>query len=40
MEGILDELDQAVAKDGPMHIFVDDEDGDEVEIWIDGPRSK
>ncbi len=40
MEGILDELDQAVAKDGPMHIFVDDEDGDKVEIWIDGPRSK
>jgi len=40
MDGILDELDQAVAKDGPMHIFVDDEDGDQVEIWIDGPRSK
>ena len=40
MDGILEELDQAVASDGPMHIFVDDEDGDQVEIWIDGPRSK
>ncbi len=40
MQGVLDELDQAVASDGPMHIFVDDEDGDQVEIWIDGPRSK
>ena len=40
VEGILGELDQAVASDGPMHIFVDDEDGDQVEIWIDGPRAK
>lgn len=40
MQGVLNELDQAVASDGPMHIFVDDEDGDQVEIWIDGPRSK
>ncbi len=40
MDGILGELDQAVASDGPMHIFVDDEDGDQVEIWIDGPRAK
>ena len=40
MEGILEELDQAVAHDGPMHIFVDGENGDQVEISIDGPRSK
>jgi hypothetical protein len=40
MEGVLDELDQAVATDGPTHIFVDDQDGDQVEIWIDGPRAK
>jgi hypothetical protein len=40
MDGVLEEINQAVASDGPMHIFVDDDDGDQVEIWIDGPRSK
>jgi hypothetical protein len=34
---VLDELDQAFTADGPTHIFVDDEDGEQVEIWIDGP---
>jgi len=36
----LNEVDQSVASDGPMHIFVDDPDGDRVEIWVDGPRSR
>lgn len=32
----LDEMNDAVAKDGPMHIFVDDDkDGEKVEIWIE-----
>ena len=35
---ILDELDQALAADGPMHIYVDDEHGEKVELWVDGPR--
>ena len=39
IEGAWEELNQAVATDGPMHVFVDDND-DQVEIWIDGPRSK
>ena len=34
------ELDQAVAADGPMHLLVDDPDGDRVEIKIDGPRRR
>ena len=38
MADFLDEMDQAVATDGPMHIYVDDRDGERVEIWIDGPR--
>jgi len=37
---ILDELDQAFTADGPTHIFVDDEDGEQVDIWIDGPARK
>ncbi len=37
---ILDELDQAFTADGPTHIFVDDKDGEQVEIWIDGPSRK
>ncbi len=37
---ILDELDQAFTADGPTHIFVDDKDGEQVEIWIDGPARK
>ncbi len=37
---ILDELDQAFTADGPTHIFVDDRDGEQVEIWIDGPVRK
>ncbi len=37
---LLDELDQAFTADGPTHIFVDDEDGEQVEIWIDGPGRK
>jgi len=32
----LDEIDQAVATDGAMHVFVDDPDGEQVEIWIEG----
>jgi len=35
---ILDELDQALAADGPMHIYVDSEHGEQVELWVDGPR--
>lgn len=32
----IDEMSDAVAKDGPMHIYVDDDkDGDKVEIWIE-----
>lgn len=32
----MEDLDAAVAKDGPMHILVDDDkDGEHVEIWID-----
>lgn len=32
----MEELDAAVAKDGPVHILVDDDkDGKKVEIWID-----
>lgn len=32
----MEDLDAAVAKDGPMHILVDDDkDGEKVEIWID-----
>jgi hypothetical protein len=34
----LDEFDQEIATDGPMHVFVDDEDGEKVEIWVDGPK--
>jgi len=37
---ILDELDQAFATDGPTHVFVDGEDGQQVEIWIEGPAKK
>lgn len=37
---ILDELDQAFSADGPTHIFVDDRDGEQVEIWVDGPARK
>jgi len=36
-DDILDELDQALAADGPMHIYVDSERGEQVELWIDGP---
>jgi hypothetical protein len=32
----LDEMDRAVANEGPMHIQVEERDGDEVEIWIEG----
>jgi len=32
----LDEVDQAVATEGAMHVFVDDPDGEQVEIWIEG----
>ena len=32
----MEDLDAAVAKDGPMHILVDDDkDGKHVELWID-----
>lgn len=31
----VEEMNDAVAKDGPMHIFVDEKNGDKVEIWID-----
>jgi hypothetical protein len=37
---ILDELDEALAADGPMHIYVDGDRGEQVELWIDGPRQK
>ncbi len=37
---VIDELDQAFATDDPTHIFVNDEDGSQVEIWIDGPARK
>ncbi len=37
---VIDELDQAFTADGPTHIFVDDKDGEQVEIWIDGPGRK
>jgi hypothetical protein len=36
----LDEFDQAIATDGPMHVYVDNEDGEQVEIWIEGPLKK
>lgn len=31
----LDEIDRATAQDGAMHLFVDDPDGSEVEVWIE-----
>jgi len=34
----LDEFDQAIATDGPMHVYVDNQDGEQVEIWIEGPK--
>ncbi len=37
---VIDELDQAFATDGPTHVFVDDAEGEQVEIWIDGPTRK
>ncbi len=37
---VLDELDQAFAAGDPTHIFVDDKNGEQVEIWIDGPTRK
>jgi len=37
---ILEELDQVLAADDPMHVFVDSEDGQQVEIWIEGPAKK
>ena len=36
---IWDGLEEALAADGPMHIYVDDEHGEQVEVWIDGPNS-
>ena len=36
----LNEFDQAITTDGPMHVYVDDEDGAQVEIWIEGPTKK
>lgn len=40
MGDFLDEFDQAIATDGPMHVYEDDEDGEQVEIWIEGPTKK
>jgi len=37
---ILEELDQVLAADDPMHVFVDGEDGQQVEIWVEGPAKK
>jgi hypothetical protein len=37
---LLDELDEAIAADGPMHVYVDGNRGEQVELWIDGPRQK
>jgi hypothetical protein len=34
---ILDEMDQALSANGPMHIYVDGDRGEKVELWIDGP---
>jgi hypothetical protein len=34
---LIEEMDQSVATDGPIHIFIDEDDGERVEIWIDGP---
>ncbi len=31
----LDEIDRATAEDGAMHVFIDDPDGSEVEIWVE-----
>ena len=36
----LNEMDQAVATDGPLHLFVDDDDGGQVEIWMDGSKPR
>jgi hypothetical protein len=33
---LLQEIDQSVAADGPIHIFVDEGDGERVEVWIGG----
>lgn len=35
----LGEFDQAIATDEPLHIFVSEENGQQVEIWIDRPKS-
>jgi hypothetical protein len=35
---LLEEIDQSVATDGPIHIFVDEGDGERVEVWIGGPE--
>ncbi len=37
---LLQDLNQSMASDGPIHIFVDDPHGQQVEIWIDGPRDR
>lgn len=34
---ILEELDQVLAADDLMHVYVDGEDGQQVEIWVEGP---
>lgn len=36
----LREVDQTVATDGPMHVLVEDPNGEHVEIWVEGPRRK
>lgn len=35
----LEQVDQAVATEGPLHVYVDDKDGEQVELWIDGSRT-
>jgi hypothetical protein len=40
MGDFLEEVDQAIATDGAMHVLVDDPDGSKVEIWIDGPQNR
>ena len=34
----MNEIDQAVAGDGPLQILVGDKNGGQVEIWMDGPK--